>query len=128
MFYGSLFYLLSLLGFYVRVDAQLINYPASFNTTSVIKYNGYNIENTGGFYNVKNYGAKGDGITDDTQAIQAALDADRKGINTNGQNDYFFPRPKTVYFPKGTYLISGSLNWIGQSYDADGSREGRNDY
>ncbi len=41
---------------------------------------------------VKTVGAKGDGITDDTAAIQAALD--------NGG---------CVYFPKGTYRITGSL-------------------
>jgi len=40
-------------------------------------------------YNVKNYGAVGDGQTDDTQAIQSA-------INAAGSCDVFFPR--------GTYL------------------------
>lgn len=45
--------------------------------------------------NVKNYGAVGDGITNDTAAIQAALDA--AGSTTE------------VIFPKGTYLCSASL-------------------
>lgn len=43
--------------------------------------------------NVKYYGAVGDGVTDDTAAIQAALNAS-----------------STVYFPKGTFKITSALN------------------
>jgi len=46
-----------------------------------------------GVINVKNYGATGDGSTDDTAAIQAALDA----AYTAGE---------TVYVPTGTYMIN----------------------
>ena len=54
--------------------------------------------------NVKDapYSAKGDGITDDTIAIQAAIDV---CYNANGG---------TVYFPEGTYL--GNINKIFHSY------------
>ncbi len=105
--------------------AQLINRPSSFNTSSVQQYtNNYNVPNIGGFFNVKDYGAKGDGVTDDTRAIQAALDTRRKGINTGGDVDYFYPRPKTVYFPKGTYLVSNSLTWIGQAMMLIGQGKG----
>jgi len=44
--------------------------------------------------NVKEYGAAGDGVTDDTMAIQKALE--------NGSNH-------KVYFPEGTYNISKEL-------------------
>lgn len=44
------------------------------------------------------YGAKGDGTTDDTAALQKALD-DIMGLH------------KVLYFPNGTYLVSATLNW-----------------
>ncbi len=49
-----------------------------------------------GMVDVKSYGAKGDGSTDDTSAIQAALDQ-RSGTN------------QTYYFPPGNYKITASL-------------------
>ena len=42
---------------------------------------------------VKDFGAVGDGVVDDTDAIQAAIDSGSK----------------TIYFPQGTYSISSSL-------------------
>jgi hypothetical protein len=48
-------------------------------------------------YNVKVYGAKGDGINDDTAAIQAAINA---AYDAGGG---------IVFFPKGTYLIMSGL-------------------
>ena len=52
-------------------------------------------------FNVKKYGAKGDGTTDDTAAIQAAITA----AGTSG----------IVFFPAGTYKITSSLV-IGEAY------------
>lgn len=46
------------------------------------------------FANVKDFGAKGDGKTDDTRAIQSAIN---KCLD------------KSVFFPSGTYLISSSI-------------------
>ena len=46
----------------------------------------------GTFYNVKDYGAKGDGTAIDTKAIEAAIDAASKAGGG------------TVFFPAGTYL------------------------
>lgn len=50
------------------------------------------------------YGAKGDGASDDTAALQKALD-DAMG------------RHKVLYLPKGTYLISATLNWTNKRSD-----------
>ena len=47
----------------------------------------------------KDFGAKGDGITDDTAAIKKAIEAP--------YGDY--TRPKILYFPAGTYLVSDTL-------------------
>jgi polygalacturonase len=46
-------------------------------------------------YNVHDFGAVGNGITDDTAAIQAAYDYANKGDK--------------IDFPHGTYLISGPI-------------------
>jgi hypothetical protein len=80
---------------------------------------------SGQVFNVKNFGAKGDGITDDSNAIQAAIAAaDNVDMST-------------VYLPGGTYLTSQSLflgwdkvRWLGDGKDvttikaADGFDQG----
>lgn len=57
---------------------------------------------------VKTYGAVGDGVTDDTGAIQRALADGRQDASTD-----YYGRPKALYFPPGTYLVSDTLRWIG---------------
>lgn len=52
----------------------------------------------GAVVNVRDYGAIGDGVADDTAAIQAAINA------TNNLG--------TVFFPKGTYKITDTLDII----------------
>jgi glucan 1,3-beta-glucosidase len=58
------------------------------------------------FRNVKDFGAKGDGSTDDTAAINAALSSGgRCGEGCESQTT----TPAVVYFPTGTYKISAPL-------------------
>ena len=61
--------------------------------------------------NVVDYGAKGDGTTDDAAAIQRALDAAAAQA------------PATVYFPTGTFMVSmgfkppNNVRWLGDGKD-----------
>ena len=52
------------------------------------------------FYNVRDYGATGDGRTDDTAAITEAISAAGPASAPTGN---------TVYFPAGKYLVTSSL-------------------
>lgn len=52
---------------------------------------------SGDWFNVKSYGALGNGSTDDTTAVQAAIDA---AAAAGGG---------VVYFPRGVYVIGGAL-------------------
>jgi hypothetical protein len=80
--------------------------PAGFSSTEV----GYLPAGTGAVattvqtklretVSVKDFGAVGDGVTDDTAEIQAAI-------------DYLKPIGGTLLFPAGTYKVTSSLNWI----------------
>ena len=51
-----------------------------------------------GVLNVKDFGAKGDGLKDDTAAIQKALDKHANG-------------GRIIYLPNGTYRVSDTLKW-----------------
>ena len=53
------------------------------------------LQNTAGMANVKDYGAVGDGVADDTAAVKAA-------VNTG----------RGVYIPSGTYKITGNIGDI----------------
>ena len=54
-----------------------------------------------GMVNVKTqYGAKGDGVSDDTEAIQQAISSTVHHPQTG---------PRIIYFPAGTYLVSRPL-------------------
>ena len=72
------------------IDANTVGYTASF-TGAVGQTVQTKLEQ---YVSVKDFGAVGDGVTDDSTAIQAAL--------TAGAG-------RAVYFPGGTYLISATL-------------------
>lgn len=55
-------------------------------------------------YGVKRYGAVGDGVTDDTNAIQDCLD---------NESD--------IYFPPGDYLVTGTLTKTGDDWSIRGA-------
>ncbi|GAB7348730.1 hypothetical protein MBLNU459_g7467t1 [Dothideomycetes sp. NU459] len=59
------------------------------------------------FRNVKDFGAKGDGVTDDTAAIQSAISSG--GRCAPGSCQSTTTTPAIVYFPAGTYMISHSI-------------------
>ncbi|KAL1841729.1 hypothetical protein VTJ49DRAFT_6643 [Mycothermus thermophilus] len=73
------------------------------------------------FRNVKEWGAKGDGVTDDTAAINAAISGGGRcgGHSCTGSTT----TPAVVYFPPGTYLVSKPIvgfyytNMIGDPTD-----------
>lgn len=55
---------------------------------------------------VKDYGAKGDGKTDDTAAINRAIsDGGRCGPECGASTKV----PAVIYFPAGTYLVSSPI-------------------
>lgn len=72
------------------------------NDSDVVFYVTYKVDSdakiisSGIYVNVKDYGAVGDGETDDTAAIRTARDVARL-------------TKKALYFPAGTYMLSGSI-------------------
>jgi hypothetical protein len=69
------------------------------------------VNTANGTVNVRDFGAKGDGVTDDTAAIQAAINANPS---------------KAIYFPSGDYNITSQIRvsriWTGLVGDAAGTR------
>lgn len=60
--------------------------------------------------NVKDFGAVGDGVVDDTAAIQAAIDsALRLGYDATANQPESTYSSQVVYFPAGEYLVSSII-------------------
>ncbi|MHB9070972.1 MAG: glycosyl hydrolase family 28-related protein [Sedimentisphaerales bacterium] len=100
--------------------------------TEDLNVNGFDIIGAGGFdaysvitddlvakyprVDVRYFGAKGDGVTDDTNSIQDAVDyaySLRASFKPSASSPYVCYAP-SVYFPKGKYLITSTIaNVIG---------------
>ncbi len=83
--------------------------PASTNLGSVVPYgSGYLVADPeGGVINVRQFGAYGDGVTDDTAAIDSANDWAKAAQRTSGVST-------VLYLPRGNYLRSTTLALSGQ--------------
>jgi len=70
---------------------------------------------------VKDFGAKGDGITDDTLAIQNAIAYAGEQIALSAGINNFI-KNATVYIPSGIYIVSGTLQlYYGVILEGDGT-------
>lgn len=67
-------------------------------------------------YNVKAYGARGDGVTDDTASIQATIDY---AVSVGG---------KSIFFPHGTYNSASLTNTSSVVFVGDGAQFSGNSY
>lgn len=56
------------------------------------------------------FGARGDGTTDDTAAVQNAVNAATSQYSTTQMNFYTEQTQLPLFFPKGTYIISSTLD------------------
>ena len=60
--------------------------------------------------NVRDYGAVGDGVTDDTAAIQQAINDEWARISNS--NAAVFSSRNVINFPAGTYAVSATINLL----------------
>ncbi|KAJ7261315.1 exo-beta-1,3-glucanase [Mycena haematopus] len=61
------------------------------------------------FRNVKDFGAKGDGVTDDTSAINSAISSGNRCQGGASVCNSTTITPAVVFFPQGTYLVSDAI-------------------
>ena len=94
--------------------------PAAHDTDEDLRWNSI-ATNYGSVINVTNYGARGDGVTDDTTALTNAMAALKSRLDSTGQG--------ALYFPAGRYrtskqlvLIQSEANWQKMAIYGDGSQ------
>jgi hypothetical protein len=83
---------------YTEMDQNwdILDNITNTSTTYVYKGTFSDVVSKGPIADVRAFGAVGDGVADDTAAIQAAIDSFSSGGGV-------------VYFPKGTYLVTSTL-------------------
>ena len=86
---------------YTQLHAALLSYPTDLAN------------------NVTTFGASGADNVDDIKAIRDALAKDRSDVNAD-----YNGRPKILYFPAGTYIISDSITWDGCAVTIQGQGTG----
>lgn len=94
----------SLLGTYSFVG-DVAGYPAQTGTSTINPTVRSYQQKLDDIVNIKDFGAKGNGVDDDTDSINRAL----QQIYKIGINDTDPRTRRTIYFPGGTYLISSPL-------------------
>jgi len=67
----------------------------------------------GEVFNVKDFGATGDGVTNDSAAIQAAINAAAASSDGRITNKF---KGATVYFPRGVYTLGTAITMTTMSY------------
>ncbi len=86
-----------------------LGFPAGGNKAAFLKKNSATAYDTvwsdDPLFNVRDYGAVGNGTTDDTTAINAAITAARVAITDAGNSVV----RAVVYFPRGTYRITSAI-------------------
>lgn len=96
------------------LNADVVEYDPPFSGALTV---GYTVEDKLSQYvSVKDFGAVGDGVTDDTAAIQAAFDA-FKNTGSVVPN-----RSKDIWFPEGEYLVDSLNVYGGLTLNGEGSR------
>ncbi len=81
----------------IRLD--VVSGQWNINWTRFSSLSGMAFPSGTGMTNVRDYGAVGDGVTDDTQAIRNAINAGSAGV------------ARVVYLPDGTYKVSDTISW-----------------
>lgn len=81
-----------------------------------VTHNGINVGAANPNYvvyrNVRDFGAKGDGTTDDSAAIQKAINTVDGSTGTRSGGASLTGAPAVVYFPPGTYILNTGLKNI----------------